>query len=370
MTAEKTPWNTYRTSPEGFVDAFAKRRMPLRRKIGASVAAAVFAPCAGIQADVIYSDVTTVQTAPNTYLAPGSIPCDNVKAVIFVDPGFGIQNAHLTAQKIAPVANKHNMCTRFVTYGTTADIEQLADKKAEVLRESRNTAHIINPAVKPNSIDIGESLGGIVAVRTRNRMIEKFGDEFSYPAIMADATPVGSEALRWGNPTVAETVARNCRWFKVGDFVMTLVTVLTDPNELRRAQLWDGKHTQFFWDVYDETKKASMQLRIHESCLAGQGMPDIDQTDVRTMILYAYTNGDPIVDGNLSKDVIKGRADGYFEEIHMEGNGIDNYHAGAWDDWEAYGPYYTAAIARMDQIIDMRERPILVRRAPWVPQPR
>lgn len=368
--AKNIPWKNRRLTPEGVVDVFAKPRMSIRRKIGVAVSAIVLGPLAAVQADVTYSELNTVQTAPDTHLAAGSIPCDNVDAVIFVDPGFGIQNANLTAAKVAPIANEYNMCTRYVTYGTTADIDVIADKKAEVLRQSRVNAQGVNPALKPNAIDIGESLGGIVAIQTRNRMIEKFGDEFSYPVIMAEATPATSEALRWGGQTVAETVARNCRWIKMGDVTMTLASLVTDQNEERRARLWDGRGAKLFWDVYEETRKASMQLRIHESCIAGMGVPDIDQAKNPTLVMYAYTDGDPVVDGNFSKDIIRERSGGYFEEIHMQGNGIDGYHAGAWDDWAAYQPYYDDALARMHQVVTMHELSLLVRQAPGVPQPR
>lgn len=357
---EKTPWHGYRTTREGVVDVYAKPRMSLRRKIGATAALCVMGPWAGLQADIVYSSVTTVQSNPDTTLAQGSIPCDNADAVIFVSPGYGIQNADLTAEKIAPLANEKNMCTRYVTYGTTANVDILAEKKAEVLRSSRRLERAANPNLKPNDIEIGESLGGIIAARTRNKMVEEYGNEFAYPVLADDATPSGGEAVRWGNPTIAEMVARNCQWFRAGDLTMTLITVLTDPDPERRALLLDPqKGPEFFWRVYAATKSASMQLRIHESCEVGKGYPVITQNmenDQITEVLYAYADGDPIVDGSISKEVIRDRAGSdYFQEIHMTGDGVDGNHAAAWYSWPGYERYYQEILDTAQQIIRARE---------------
>jgi hypothetical protein len=348
--------------------------MSTGRKLGAIAATLIMGPWAGIQADIVYSTENTIQSEPSTILAEKSISCDNADAVIFVNPGYGIQNADLTAAKIVPIANEHNMCIRFVTYGTTADINVLADKEAEVLRSSRRAQRAADPTLKPNVIEIGESLGGIIAAQVRNRLVEKYGNEFSYPAIIDDATPSGSEAVRWGNPTIAEMVARNCQWFKLGDMAMTIITVLTDPDDERRSQLFDPKHgAAYFWQVYEATKGASMQLRLHESCIVGAGMPPVDQTMDQTTVLYAYADHDPIVNGGIAKDVMEEKANGYFEEVHMTSANIDGHHADAWGDWEAYEPYYRYMLDRCMEIIEQRERILYVPRGgrgPHIYQPR
>jgi hypothetical protein len=351
---QKTPWNSYRTSPEGFVDVLKKPAIPLRRKIGATAAAGVMLLGVAHTADVMYSEMSTPDIAPKLVMAVGSVSCKNAKAMVVVYSGYGIQNGEQTAWKITSLANERGMCTQWVNNGTDIDIEAVRD--AMVAQADENGTE--------NIVSVGESVGGIEAAMVINSTVEKHGDKYKFPGLLADSTPAGKDTLKWVNPTIAEKVAEYCRYFKVGDYEMTAVTLATDQKEERR-----NNFKEYGKPVYEATRSASMRLRTAQSCMAGTGFPQMNP-DARTHLYYArngQSHGDPIVDVDKSEEQIEGRANGLFHAVHMTGNGIT--HASPWDNWTAYEPYYRNIFARIDAIMVDREMATWYK-TPRVPQPK
>lgn len=351
---KKTPWKYYRTSPEGVVDVCKKPRMPMRRKIGAAAAAGVTLLGSAIEADVIYSDMTTPDIGPKLVLAAGSIACSDARAMVVVYSGYGIQNGEQTAEKVTSIANERGMCTQWVNNGTDVNIPAVSEAVAAAA-----DAHGVDTI-----ISVGESVGGIEAALVENDIVEKHGEKYKFPGLLADSTPGSEKTVKWVNPTVAETVARYCRLARFGDSVMTTVTLATDQNEYRRS------HWREYWEpIYKATKDASMRLRTAQSCMVGTGFPQINPAP-ETHIFYArngVSHGDPIVDVDLSEKEIGERSNDLFHPVHMTGGGIT--HAAPWDNWPAYEPYYRKIFAEIDAIRTERALNTWYRR-PGLPQPK
>lgn len=336
---EKTPWKLYRKSPEGFVNALKKPRMSTRRRVGAIAAVGITFLSTVHEADVIYSEVSTPDVGPKLVMAAGSIACKDARAMVVVYSGYGIQNGEQTAWKITSIANGRNMCTQWVDNGT--DINIPAVSEAVVAAADENEIE--------NIIAVGESVGGIEAAMVENDIVEKYGDTYKFPGLLADSTPGSKKTLKWVNPTIAQKVAEYCQFIQLGDHEMTAITLATDQNDERR------NNPQEYWGpVYKATRSASMRLRTAQSCMAGKGFPMINKL-AETEINYARngtSHGDPIVDVDLSEAEIKAKANGLFRAIHMTGGGIS--HAAPWDNWAAYGPYYDDILAHIDEIMTNR----------------
>lgn len=328
-------------NPEGFVDVHRKPTMSFRRKIGVIAIAGIGFFGIAHTADIIHSELVTLDTAPKLAMAEGSIPCSDAGAMVVVYSGYGIQNSEHTAWRISSLANEQNMCTQWVDNGTDIDIDLVRDAVV-----SQADANGID-----NIVSVGESVGGIEAAHVINSTVEEFGDKYKFPALLADSTPADKTTLKWVNPSLAEKVAENCQYLKLGDFAMTVVTLLTDQNNERRNNFWK------YWEpVYSATRSASMRLRTAQSCMAGAGFPRIDSI-ARTHVYYArnsQSHGDPIVDVEQSERAIRDLTeDGLFHEIHMDGSGIN--HASPWDNWGDYEPYYRGIMERIGAVIDGRQ---------------
>jgi len=341
-------------SREGLIEAFEAPGIPMRRKVGAVAVAAASLVGLALQTDVVYSDYVTPDVAPKVVLAAGSIPCRDAKATVLVFSGYGIQNGEITAARITPIANKRNMCTQWVDNGTNIQIHAVTEAVAESARE-RGVDQII---------PIGESVGGVEAVLVANKTVETYGDEFSFPGILLDSTPAGKDTLKWVNRTLAEKVAENCQYLKLGDVTMTAISLLTDQNEERRTHPW-----KYWSQVYSATRTSSMGLRTGQSCMAGQDFPEVNK-DANIHISYARTvkaYRDPIVDVSKAEAAIRAKSHGLFEPIYMDGDGIT--HASPWDNWTSYEPYYDDVLSKIDGIIATRALANW-HRAPRIPQPR
>lgn len=352
--SEKTPWKLYRKSPEGLVDALRKPKMSMRRKVGAIAAVGFTLLGTAHEADVLYSEISTPDVQPKLVMAAGSVACRDAKAMVVVYSGYGIQNGEHTAWKITSLANERGMCTQWVNNGTDVKIDAVTE--AVVQQADENGIDEI--------ISVGESVGGIEAAMVVNRAVDKYGDEYKFPAILADSTPASKDTLKWVNPTIAQKVAEYCQYVKVGDYEMTAITLATDQNEERR-----NNFVKYWEPVYKDTKSASIRLRTAQSCIAGIGFPMLNPV-AKTHLYYArngVSHGDPIVDVDKSEEQIAEKANGLFHAVHMSGDGIT--HAAPWDNWPAYEPYYRDIFSRIDTVITNRELSTWYKR-PGLPQPR
>lgn len=355
---ETLPWRHHRINREGILEAF-EPGIPLRRRIGAAAVAGVSVMSLALQADVLYSEYGTPNIAPKTILAEGSIPCEGAKAMVLVFSGYGIQNGEITAARITPIAKELNMCTRWVNNGTSVNIQAVADDTVIEARAGDLTT----------IVPVGESVGGIEAALVANDIAARYEDEFSFPGMLLDSTPGDETSLKWVDRTLAEQVAEHCQLFKLGDVTMTAITLLTDQKDERRLQAWK------YWNtVYNATRDASMRLRTGQSCLAGQGFPGLN-TGSSTHVYYARTQNpyrDPIVDVDKSEAIIRAKAEGLFDAVYMDGDGIT--HAAPWDNWQAYEPHYQDVMKKISQKIDEtiidRELATWYRKNPRLPQPK
>jgi len=352
--SEMLPWRHHRISREGILEIL-EPGIPLRRKLGAFAVAGASLIGLALQADVSYSDFVTPNVAPSVVRADKTLDCHAARALIIVKGGYGIQNSEYTAARIASIANEQKMSTYWVNNGTAINIAAVGDEEIALADECG----------VDQIIEVGESVGGIEAALTRNYIIEKVGDRISFPGMLLDSTPGGKDTLKWVNRTLAEQVAENCQFFKLGDVTMTAITLLTDQKDERRLQPW-----KYWNDVYGGTRSASMRLRTGQSCMAGQGFPELNKT-VPTHVFYARSKNpyrDPIVDVDMSEEDIEARSNGMFEPVYMDGDGIS--HAAPWDNWAAYEPHYRDVLKQIGAIIVGRELETWYRKNPHLPQPK